>query len=113
MTSRTSVWEPKPRATPTMPAPVRAGEMSTLNSLRIISVAITQDDHGGDVGEHRAQGPGPLRPLQRIEPGSEIDVVLEALHADADDPDDREGKGERPAAREGPEPNIQVLSVRR
>ena len=52
-----------------------------------------QDDDRGDVGEHAAEGPGALRALERVEPGAEIDVVLEALDADRDDADRGEGDG--------------------
>jgi hypothetical protein len=52
-----------------------------------------QDDDGRDVRQHAAQRPGPFRALERVEPGAEVDVVLEALDADRDRAD--EGKGER------------------
>ena len=62
-----------------MPAPVRAGEMSTRNSRSTISVATPTTSDVVMLREDAAERAGALGSLERVEPGAEADVVLEAL----------------------------------
>ena len=94
-----------------MPAPVSAGEMSTPNSCRIISAAIEHDDDRGDVRQDAAERARALGALERVEPGAEVDVMLEALDADADDADERRAPSPRSAGPSDPSRTPSVLSV--
>ena len=102
MMSRTSVCAPKPSATPTMPAPVSAGEMSTPNSL--------QDHQGGDHAARRtvvmlvSTEPSVRARLARSSasrPVPKLTSCSKRLTPTATVADEREGDGRRPAGRAG------------
>ena len=68
-TSLTSVCEPKPTATPTMPAPAISGPISTPSAERAIITATTASTTKINIAEDRQKRPQPRLPDSRLGSG--------------------------------------------
>ncbi len=70
-----------------MPAPVRMGVMSRWSSRRIMSSAMTDDQNADGVLDERAERARALGALDRVGASGLADLLLEAQHDHADDPE--------------------------